>query len=93
MAKDGFWFTSLKRGALIFLEMIRVADARLTRSLNCRSVNLGILELHERVRANFYMFLDRSGKAFNRISLRQLSFRRLRVARGSKGYKVVWRLH
>jgi hypothetical protein len=33
------------------------------------------------------------GKNFNRISLRQLSFRRFRLPRCSKGYRVVWRLH
>jgi hypothetical protein len=33
------------------------------------------------------------GKTFRRISLRPLSFRRFRVARCSKGYRVAWRLH
>jgi hypothetical protein len=33
------------------------------------------------------------GKTFNRISLRQLSFRRFRLTRCSKGDKVVWGLH
>src|ERR1700756_3419637 len=42
--------------------MIRVADARLTRALNCRSGNGGIFGLHEKVRANFYMCLDRRHK-------------------------------
>ena len=40
-----------------FLEMIRVADARLTGALNCRSVNGDIFDLHEKVRAGFLYIL------------------------------------
>ena len=33
------------------------------------------------------------GKTLNVIPLRQLSFRRFRLARCSQGYRMVWRLH
>ena len=45
-----------------FREMIRVADARSTRSLNRRNFGGGIFELNEKVRADFYIFLDRRHK-------------------------------
>ena len=47
VAKDGYWFTSLKRG-VIDSEMVRVADARSTRSLNRRSFGGGIFEIMKR---------------------------------------------
>ena len=38
--------------------MVRVADARSTRSLNRRSFGGGIFELNEKVRADFYGSVD-----------------------------------
>jgi hypothetical protein len=47
---------------VIISEMIRVADARSTRSLNRRSVDGVFSNSMKKVRADFYMSLDRRHK-------------------------------